>query len=183
MISSGDLMACTGCTLARADQWRAAITEALDVFVIDTPARRAAFLAQIGHESGRLKYVREIWGPTPAQMRYEGRADLGNTFPGDGYRFLGRGLIQITGRANYRSARDGLRAFIPAVPDFEIQPAQLELPRWAACSAGWYWSSRGLNPLADAGDFERITKKINGGLNGYDDRLALWNAGKAALGA
>ncbi len=68
---------------------------------INTPARAAAFLAQVGHESGQLRYLREIWGPTPAQVRYEGRADLGNAQPGDGKRFMGRGLIQITGRKNY----------------------------------------------------------------------------------
>ena len=70
--------------------------------------RIAAFIAQIGHESGQLKYVKEVWGPTTAQARYEGRADLGNSRQGDGSKFLGRGLIQITGRANYKACGEAL---------------------------------------------------------------------------
>ena len=70
--------------------------------------RVAAFIAQIGHESGQLVYAREIWGPTPAQAKYEGRKDLGNTVPGDGFKYRGRGLIQITGRANYAACGEPL---------------------------------------------------------------------------
>lgn len=175
------LQAGTGCSAIRAASWLAPIQRACDHFEINTPTRLAAFLAQIGHESGRLVYVREIWGPTPAQARYEGRADLGNTQPGDGKRYMGRGLIQTTGRANYAATRDGLRATHQGVPDFIEAPAMLELPDWAALSAAWYWCSRGLNPLADAGDFMRITRKINGGTNGMADRLILWDRAKEAL--
>lgn len=138
-------------------------------FGIVTPAQQQRFLAQLAHESGELRFTREIWGPTPAQMRYEGRADLGNTEPGDGYRYLGRGLIQITGRDNYRRCSLGLYGSEQTLLD---QPELLEEPTPACRSAGWYWKSRGLNAFADRGDFETLTRRINGGLNGYADRLA-----------
>lgn len=103
------LRAAVGCSAALAERYAAPLTDACRVFGIDTPQRQAAFLAQVAHESGSFRYVREIWGPTAAQQRYEGRADLGNTEPGDGQRYLGRGLIQLTGRANARQARDALQ--------------------------------------------------------------------------
>lgn len=180
-LTASQLQAGTGCTTARATAWLSHIQRACAIFAIDTPARLAAFLAQVGHESGRLAYVREIWGPTDAQRRYEGRTDLGNTQPGDGKRFMGRGLIQTTGRANARATRDGLREFLQVVPDFEAEPEQLEQPDMAAMSAAWYWHSRGLNKLADRGDFKGLTMKINGGLNGYADRLALYEAAQRVL--
>lgn len=130
--------------------------------------RVAAFVAQIGHESGQLVYVREIWGPTPAQAKYEGRADLGNTQPGDGSKFRGRGLIQITGRANYKACGEALDM------DLINQPELLEKPQHACMSAAWFWASRGLNTLADEGKFDTITRRINGGLNGLADRQALY---------
>lgn len=166
-----------------ADAWAGLLSETMAAFDINTPARQAAALAQFGHESGRGRYVREIWGnpPTRAQAGYEGRRDLGNTRAGDGKRYMGRGLIQNTGRANYAAARDGLRKLFPDAPDFEAEPQMLETPRWAALSAGWFWNSRHLNELADAGNFMLITRRINGGTNGYIDRLALWDAAKAAL--
>ena len=129
--------------------------------------RLAAFIAQIGHESGQLKYVKEIWGPTAAQARYEGRADLGNTVPGDGSKYRGRGLIQITGRANYTACGEALGL------DLINNPQLLEQPQYAAMSAAWFWSTRGLNTLADQGQFVKITRRINGGLTGQDDRQAL----------
>lgn len=185
-LTASILCAATGATPARAVAWCSPIAQACALFSIDNPVRLAAFLAQIGHESGRLVYVREIWGPTPAQRRYEGREDLGNTQPGDGKRYMGRGLIQTTGRDNYAATRDGLRAVLPdeGVPDFEAHPEQLEQPRWAALSAAWYWRSWALNALADRGDQESfilITRRINGGTNGLADRLALWKAARAAL--
>jgi putative chitinase len=139
---------------------------------IDTPARVAAFLAQIAHESGSLKFLREL----ATGDAYEGRKDLGNTQPGDGRRFKGRGLIQITGRANYQAVGTALGL------DLIHDPAQLEQPGPACRSAGWFWQTRKLNPLADAGAFAKITRRINGGLNGYDDRLAYYERAKAALG-
>jgi len=98
--------------------------------------RVAEFLAQIAHESGGFRYTREIWGPTPAQARYEGRADLGNTEKGDGSRYRGRGLIQVTGRANYRAC--GLALDLPLLDS----PEYLERPMIAARSAGWFWQSQ-----------------------------------------
>lgn len=180
-LTAQQIQAGTGATAARAAAWQPYLHPACVIFSIDTPKRLAAFLAQIGHESGRLVYVREIWGPTSAQNRYEGRLDLGNVKAGDGKRYKGRGLIQTTGRANYRATRDGLREFLMNVPDFEALPDELEKPDMAALSAAWYWYSRDLNTLADAGDFRRITLKINGGLNGYADRLALYEAATRAL--
>lgn len=169
------LAAALGVPVSRTQNWVDPISAAMALWGIDSDARQAAFIAQIGHESGRLVYVRELWGPTPAQSRYEGRADLGNTQPGDGKRFMGRGLIQITGRANYQRVSDALGA------DFVASPELLETPTNAALSAAWFWSTHGLNELADAGDFRTITVRINGGMNGYADRLALLALAKSAL--
>lgn len=132
-------------------------------------ARAAAFIAQVGHESGQLRYVREIWGPTAQQLGYEGRADLGNTVKGDGSKYRGRGLIQITGRANYAACGEALGL------DLINNPQLLELPQHAAMSAAWFWSTRGLNTLADQGEFVKITRRINGGVNGLADRQALYD--------
>ena len=130
--------------------------------------RVAAFIAQIGHESGQLKYVKEIWGPTAAQAKYEGRKDLGNTVAGDGSKYRGRGLIQITGRDNYIACGEGLGL------DLIKQPELLEKPQHACMSAAWFWATKGLSTLADAGQFDKITQRINGGQNGAADRQALY---------
>ena len=130
--------------------------------------RVAAFIAQIGHESGQLKYVKEIWGPTAAQAKYEGRKDLGNTVAGDGSKYRGRGLIQITGRANYMACGEGLGL------DLIKQPELLEKPQHACMSAAWFWGTKGLSTLADAGQFDKITQRINGGQNGAVDRQTLY---------
>lgn len=169
------LAVCTGARIDRAVEWLPAIEAAMAEFGIDTPARQAAFLAQIGHESGGLKWTVELWGPTEAQRRYEGRKDLGNVQIGDGFRFRGRGLIQTTGRHNYLATGKALGV------DLIAKPELLALPPLAARSAAWYWQSRGLNALADAGDFERITKRINGGLNGQPERIALWESARSVL--
>ncbi len=147
------------------------ITELLDV---------AAFLAQVGHESMRLQFTCELWGPTIAQRAYEPpspkAAELGNTQPGDGRRFCGRGLIQITGRANYAIAAVALDL------DLMNRPELLEQPEHAAMSAAWFWWNKKLTPLALAGDFIGVTKGVNGGTNGLADRQALYGAAKKALG-
>lgn len=148
------------------------LNESMPRYGIDTPRRIAAFIAQTGHESGSLRYVLEI----ASGRAYDGRKDLGNTQPGDGMRFKGRGLIQITGRANYKTASVALGA------DFVADPALLEEPRWAAESACWWWASHGLNVLADKGDFVRITRVINGGTNGLADRIAIWERAKKVFG-
>jgi len=163
------------CPFVRAATFAPFLNQAMWSEAIVTPARIRAFLAQIGHESGRLKYVREVWGPTSAQLRYEGRADLGNTEPGDGKRYLGRGLIQVTGRANYRQVTDALGE------DFVTYPALLETPKWACLSAAWFWGARDLNALADAGEFGQITRRINGGQTGSTDRFALHEAAQAIV--
>lgn len=167
--------AATGLTEQQAMDWYPHVRTACLEYDITGPVRVAAFLAQVGHESGGFKYTREIWGPTAAQKRYEGRKDLGNTQPGDGSKYRGRGLIQITGRFNYQKASDALGIGLVSVPE------QLELKPLAARSAAWWWSAHGCNELADLGDFERLTRRINGGLNGYPDRLARWEKAKAAL--
>jgi putative chitinase len=144
---------------------------------ITTVPRAAMFLAQIAHESGALNYVRELWGPTEQQKGYEGRSDLGNTQPGDGHKFRGRGLIQITGRANYAECGKALGL------DLINHPEQLETPDGAARSACWFWLSRGLNPLADAGDFIKVTKRINGGTNGLAARVGFFKRADNAFEA
>jgi putative chitinase len=173
---------CCGCALPRAENWRIPLSEAMDAYAISTPMRQAAFLAQVAHESGRLQFVRELWGPTVAQKGYEGRADLGNTHMGDGFKYRGRGLIQTTGRANYARVTKRLQAKFSECPDFEATPEALEVPKWAALSATDFWDDKGLNDMADIGEFMRITRKINGGVNGYAERLSLWEGAKRALG-
>ena len=171
------LMAAIGCTAERAARFVQPLNAAMRQFGIDTPERIAAFLAQVGHESGRLHYVREIWNPAqcPWQAAYEGRTDLGNTHPGDGSLFRGRGLIQITGRTNYREC--GLALSLP----LESSPTLLEQADNAALSAAWFWMTHGCNELADAGEFVTITRHINGGTNGLQDRLALLATAQSAL--
>lgn len=170
-----------GATAALAERYSEPLIEACIHYKITTPERVAAFLAQVFHESGRLRYAREIWGPTLAQSRYEGRRDLGNVNAGDGKRFMGRGLVQVTGRGNYKQMRDYLRRSVYGVPDFVASPELMEQPKWAAYSAAAYWDSRNLNGLADAGEFDKITKLVNGGFNGKPDRDALYAKAKKVL--
>lgn len=153
--------------MARATKWAPALTLAMECGDIVTRKRQAAFLAQIGHESGSFLYAKELGGPAYF-MRYEGRKDLGNTEPGDGSRFAGRGLIQVTGRTNYAKASQALFGDARLLDTPEL----LEQPEWAAKSAVWYWSTRNLNVKADADQFDAITRAINGGTNGSDDRKA-----------
>jgi len=190
-LTADQLIAILTCRPARATMWLAPLQQTLSEFEITTPRRMAAFIAQIGHESGRLIYVREIWGPTALQRAYEppGRkaTELGNTQPGDGMLYRGRGLIQTTGRGNYCRARDQLRKRFPSAPDFEASPQLLEQPQWAALSAGQYWDDHGLNALADAcasaqaEQFETLTRRINGGVEGLAERQAFFTAGLRIL--
>jgi putative chitinase len=145
------------------------LNTAMNRYGIVGTARAAAFIAQVGHESGQLRFVREIWGPTVQQAGYEGRADLGNTLRGDGPRYRGRGLIQITGRANYAACGQALGLDLISTPEL------LELPQHAAMSAAWFWSTKGLNTLADQGGFAKITRRINGGLTGQAARQSLYD--------
>lgn len=146
-----------------------AINETLEEFEINTELRAAAFLAQIAVESGELRYTKEIWGPTKQQLKYEGRLDLGNTEPGDGFKYMGRGLIQITGRANYKACGEGLRVTLLEYPE------KLEELPLCVKSAGWYWKSRGLNELADDGEIKAITKRVNGGYTHLAERTAYYD--------
>lgn len=141
-------------------------------FQIVGTKRIAAFIAQIGHESGQFRYVREL-GNDQYLSKYDTGSlakRLGNTpeVDGDGQKYRGRGLIQITGRANYMMCGEALAL------DLINQPELLEKPQHACMSAAWYWASRGLNTLADAGQFDKITQRINGGQNGAADRQALY---------
>lgn len=141
---------------------------AMKEFEINTPERQAMFLAQVAHESGELRFLEEIGGPEYAKKHYENRADLGNVNPGDGYRYRGRGLIQIVGRRNYAEVAKALGVDLVARPERAAEPA-------VACRiAAWYWKSRGCNELADRGDFNTITRRINGGLFRLDSRRAYY---------
>ena len=143
-----------------------ALEETCFRFGIDTVLRRSHFLAQVAHESGAGRWLEEIWGPTPAQRRYEGRLDLGNTEPGDGYRYRGRGYIQLTGRANYAEFSRDMFGDDRAV----LNPDMVAALPYAAWAAGWYWHKRGINALADRDSLELVTRRVNGGLNGLADR-------------
>lgn len=162
--------------LARAQKWADALTAAMAGGQINTRLRIAAFLAQIGHESGSLVYSKELGGPSYF-AKYDGRKDLGNTQQGDAVKFPGRGLIQITGRANYGRASQALFGDDRLLKNPEL----LEQPEWAAESAVWYWSTRNLNALADQDRFTDITRAINGGTNGLEDRKARYRYALAVL--
>lgn len=156
----------------RATIYAEPLTIAMERFGIDTPKRQAAFLAQLAHESGQLRYVREL----ASGAAYEGRKDLGNVQAGDGIKFKGRGLIQITGRSNYVKCGFALEL------DLEANPELLEQPPHACDSAAWFWYDKNLNRYADSDDFVGLTKRINGGTNGLEDRQYFWKLAKQALG-
>jgi putative chitinase len=138
---------------------------------ITAPHRLAHYYGQLLHENGAGVHDREIWGPTAAQLRYEGRKDLGNTQPGDGSRFRGRGPIQITGRANYAAFTAWCALSHIDAPDFVVDPEAVVTDPWEGIGPIWYWTTRRLNDLAEANNIETLTRKINGGLNGYADRI------------
>lgn len=170
-----------------------ALNTAMNRYGIVGTRRAAAFIAQVGHESGQLTRMVEnlnysadglmkTWpsrfdsvrataaARNPEQIAnivYAGR--MGNTVPGDGWKYRGRGLIQVTGKTNYAACGEALGL------DLISQPEMLEQPQYAAMSAAWFWSANGLNTLADSGDLTRITQRINGGTNGMADRQALYD--------
>lgn len=172
MYPSVDQLVALGASRRDAERISEPLAETTIHYQITTPLRLASFMAEVFHESGRLHWLTEIWGPTIAQNRYW--LKNGNTSPADGKLYRGRGLIQTTGKGNYRRTRDYLRRDVPDVPDFVENPELLAEPEWAAFSAGAYWDMHGLNSLADAGEFDSITQAINGGQNGRDDRRALY---------
>lgn len=161
-------------TVENLNKYIGPLNDAMAEFEINTPQRIIPFLAQLAHESGSFKYTKEI----ASGEAYEGRLDLGNTQPGDGVRYKGRGPIQMTGRRNYQVLSDYFKQ------DFVKSPELLEGPIWGCKSAGWYWDEkRKINLICDLPEtwthlwrgktyskFEWITVLINGGLNGLEDR-------------
>ena len=148
------------------------LNEAMYTYGIsDTTIREAMFIAQVAHESGSFHYTQEI----ASGEAYEGRQDLGNVERGDGVRFKGRGYIQVTGRANYKACGEALGL------DLLQHRELLETTANACQSAAWFWYMKGLNDLADKGDFLTVTKKINGGTNGYKERMAFFNRAELLL--
>ena len=170
-------------------KWLDPINETFAKYEINTPARQACFIGQCAHESGNFKVLEEnlhykaeslmkVWpsrfpdldtaskyANNPqliANKVYSGR--MGNVEDGDGWKYHGRGLIQLTGRDNYANCGLGLGVDLLGNPDWLLDP------KYAALSAGWFWNKKGLNSLADTQDYETMTKRINGGLLGLDDR-------------
>lgn len=150
----------------RVDKYLPYINQYAPVYGVTTTLRMAHFLAQIAQESGQLQYVRELASGAAYDTGAKAKA-LGNTpeKDGDGQRYKGRGLIQITGRSNYNAVSKALGV------DFIAHPEKLEEPEYAVASALWYWQSHGCNELADLNDSVKVTRRINGGTNGLDDRL------------
>lgn len=181
-------VACT--TAANAQIFLPYINDVCTKYDINTPARQLCFLAQVSHESGGLFYTEELASGTA----YEGRKDLGNIIPGDGVKFKGRGLIQITGRTNYQALSIALGVDFINTPTLlggkNIHLCSPDQLKYAALSAGWFWSKTGLNAIADQintqlpidegtnlDNFKLITRRINGGYNGLPDRLHRYQMG------
>ncbi len=156
---------------AKAAKFLGPLNAAMKEYQINTRKRQAAFLAQLAHESGELRYMEEI----ASGEAYEGRKDLGNTKPGDGKRYKGRGPIQLTGRSNYRRAGKALGL------DLEEHPEKVATPEVGTRVAGWFWKTHGLNELADKGDFKEITRRINGGYHGMPNRQLYYRRAQEVL--
>lgn len=201
-MNAKQLVDCMGCSDARAQLYIAHLNEAMACYDIDKPLRLAAFLATIGHESGLLTITEENLNYSAAGLRaifpkhfteaeaadyarhperignraYCDRMGNGNEASGDGWRFRGRGLIQLTGLGSYRACGHGLGL------DLEGSPDLVKDPHVAALSAGWEWDSKGCNAAADLENFELVTRKINGGLNGLEARKEIYARARKALG-
>jgi putative chitinase len=154
------------------ERYLAPLNKTMKKYEINTRLRQAHFLAQLAHESGSLRYAEEI----ASGEAYEGRADLGNTRPGDGKKFKGRGLIQLTGRANYTDYGNHINVDLTRNPEKVSENSDL-----AVDVAGWFWMKNKLNALADLDDIKQITFKINGGYNGLEDRKNHLKKAKAVL--
>ncbi|MFT3704319.1 MAG: glycoside hydrolase family 19 protein [Agriterribacter sp.] len=193
-MTTDQLKAVAGCTAANAQIFSPYISDTLTKYNINTPARILCFLAQVSHESGGLFYTEEL----ASGQAYEGRKDLGNVNPGDGVKYKGRGLIQITGRTNYQALSAALGA------DFINNPTLLggknmrlcspDQLKYAALSAGWFWNRTNLNAIADKiniqqpvdegnnlDNFKLMTRRINGGYNGLADRLHRYKLGVSSF--
>jgi len=185
-------------------KWLEPLNNTFEKYQINTPTRQAAFIGQCGHESNNFKVLEEnlnysakgLMATWPSRfpnieeaMKYErnpekiankvygGRADLGNTEDGDGWRFHGRGVIQLTGRANYTVCGEALSKPFTTAPELVLEPEN------AIMSAGWFWNKKGLNALADNEDWTTLTKRINGGTIGLDDRINKIHKAMDILGA
>jgi putative chitinase len=148
-----------------------ALPRYVEQFEINTTNRQAHFISQCAHECDHFKTTEEY----ASGAAYEGRKDLGNVKPGDGKRFKGRGLIQLTGRANYAAASTALNA------DYVVEPELVARFPAAADVSAWYWDTHKLNRHADNDDVRQVTKIINGGYNGLDSRVAYLASAKRAL--
>jgi putative chitinase len=160
----------------RVDIFAQPLIAAMQEFGITTARRQAAFIAQVAHESGELRYTRELATGDAYEPPSDKAVDLGNTQPGDGPLFKGRGLLQVTGRANYAAC--GRALGLPLI----AMPTLLEVPSGASRSAAWFWDSKGLNELADGDKFFSVTHRINGGYSHGDERLAYYIAARKELG-
>ena len=164
---------------AKRQSFLAPLNDAMRKHGVSSLLRTAAFIAQLAHESGEFRFMEELWGPTAAQKRYEPPSDLanrlGNSQPGDGKRFKGRGPIQITGRFNYKKYGDLLGI------DLTAEPERAATPEVGFATAGLFWERNGLNALADAGNFKEITRRINGGQNGAAERERFYELAKQVL--
>lgn len=200
-LTSTQLAAALSVPEPRAAYWAEDLNAAMARFAINTPTRQAAFLAQVSHESAQLTRIVEnlnysaagLLGTFPqhfseaeaialqrqpvaiANRAYAGRIGNGDEASGDGWEYRGRGLIQITGRANYQACGAALGL------DLVSEPEQLLQRDTAALSAAWFWQAHGCNELADLGNFKGITRRINGGDHGAAERLALFQRARVAL--
>lgn len=166
-------------SMERYEQLHPHFMDALDLAECHTPERRQMFIAQVGHESGGLRYQQEI----ASGSAYEGRADLGNVHPGDGVRYKGRDFIQITGRFNYTKLSEWAFGIgqVPTRTYFVDNPTELANDAYAFLGVVWYWTvARNMNSYADARDLEGATRAVNGGLNGLADRRAFYDRARAA---
>lgn len=201
-LSRQQLIDCTGCSVSDADKYLVFIFSTCKRFEINTKFRMAAFFAQIGHESLNLSVVSEnlnykaeslvrVWpkhfpniqianqyARQPekiANRAYANRMGNGDEASGDGWRYRGRGFIQLTGKNNYIELTEHFKH------DFVTNPNDVTEPIWCTLSAGYFWSKNSLNELADRQDFERITRRINGGVHGLEDRQRRYNKALLAL--
>ena len=158
-------------SLAKAKEVAPHLNSAMHEAKIDTPRKKAAFIAQLAHESAGFKHSEEL----ASGRAYEGRRNLGNVQKGDGVRFKGRGYIQLTGRANYNAASTALGLDLVNHPELAAKPQN------AARVAAWFWTKNNLNKPAEAGNFDQVTRTINGGLNGKADRDKLYQAATKVL--
>lgn len=159
------------CAAAKRADYLLFIQQAMQEFGITSYLRETAFLAQLAHESGELRYMEEI----ASGAAYEGRANLGNTQPGDGKRYKGRGPIQLTGRANYTKYGQLLGL------DLVNNPPIAATKEVGFRIAGQFWKLNGLNELADQQKFETITRRINGGINGLPDRIKYYERARKVM--